>query len=164
MNLSVDPGVDFFTYANYHWIADHPVPKDHKFYTAFEEVKDMVDNRVRSLVEDAATDYSAEKGTPRQLLGSFYRAALNDESNAKTGLTPIQDELDEIAQASDRSDIRVIASNLTARGLDPFFILYMMRTLRNGRNLSRPSRPVILPSGSPRFTNLHLMRLCGSRT
>lgn len=125
MNLSVDPGVDFFSYANYHWIADHPVPKDQKFYTAFEEVKDMVDNRVRSLVEDAATDYSAEKGTPRQLLGSFYRAALNDESNAKTGLTPIQDELDEIAQASDRSEIRVITSNLTARGLDPFFILYI---------------------------------------
>ena len=125
MNLSIDPGEDFFSYANYHWIAEHPVPEDKKFYTAFEEVKDMVDSRVRTLVEEAASDYDAEKGTPRQLLGSFYRAALNDDSNARTGITPIQDELDEIAQASDRSEIRIVTSNLTARGLDPFFILYI---------------------------------------
>ncbi len=125
MNLSIDPGEDFFSYANYHWVADHPVPEDNKFYTAFEEVKETVDNRVTNLVEEAASDYDAEKGTPRQLLGSFYRAALNDESNARTGLAPVQDELDEIAGASDRSEIRIVTSNLTARGLDPFFILYI---------------------------------------
>lgn len=125
MNLSINPGEDFFSYANYHWILDHPVPEGRKFYTAFEEVEDIVETRVRSLVKEAASDYYAEESSPRQLLGSFYRAALNDEANAKTGLTPVQDELDEISLASDRSEIRIVASNLTARGLDPFFILYI---------------------------------------
>ncbi|MDD3575221.1 MAG: hypothetical protein PHD71_09350, partial [Methanospirillum sp.] len=27
MNLSINPGEDFFSYANYHWILDHPVPE-----------------------------------------------------------------------------------------------------------------------------------------
>lgn len=125
MNLSINPGEDFFSYANYQWILDNPVPEGRKFYTAFEEVEDKVESRVRSLVEEAASDHDAEDGTPGQLLGSFYRAALNDESNAYTGLTPVQDELDDISRASDRSRVRIVASNLTARGLDPFFILYI---------------------------------------
>jgi putative endopeptidase len=83
MNLSIDPGEDFFSYANYYWIADHPVPDDQTFYTAFEEVKNLVDGRVRALVEDAATDYTAQNGSPRQLLGSFFRAALNEMSRMR---------------------------------------------------------------------------------
>lgn len=125
MNLSIDPGEDFFSYANYYWIANHPVPSDKTFFSAFEEVKDTVGDRVRRLVEENSRDYTAEEGTPGQLLGSFYRAALNDESNADTGLAPVQDELDAIMQVQDRSEIRNVNSNLTARGLDPFFIFYI---------------------------------------
>ena len=125
MNISIDPGADFYTYANYYWIQDHPVPSGNQFYSAFEEVEEKVDNRVRSLVEDAAADYDATEGSPRQLLGSFYRAALSDESNQMTGLDPLQKDIKGIEEAKDRSDIRNISSNLTARGLDPFFVLYI---------------------------------------
>ena len=125
MNLSIDPGEDFFSYANYYWIANHPVPSGQTFFSAFEEVKDTVSDRVRRLVEENSRDYTVEEGTPGQLLGSFYRAALNDESNAETGLAPVQDELDAIMQVQDRSEIRNVNSNLTARGLDPFFIFYI---------------------------------------
>ncbi len=125
MNLSIDPGEDFFSYANYYWVQDHPVPPENTFYTAFEEVKDTVDTRVRELVEDASLDYGAEDGTPRQLLGSFYRAAMNDRLNAEVGLKPVQDDLEEIERAQNRAEVRRVASNLTARGLDPFFILYI---------------------------------------
>lgn len=125
MNLSIDPGDDFFSYANDRWIEDHRVPDGNTFYTAFEEVKEDVDNRVRILVEDAASENHATNGSPRQLLGSFYRAALNDKANEETGLQPLHHAFDMINQANDRSEIRQVASNLTAQGLDPFFILYI---------------------------------------
>jgi putative endopeptidase len=138
MNLSIDPGEDFFSYANYHWIADHPVPEDKKFYTAFEEVKDMVDSRVRTLVEEAASDYDAEKGTPRQLLGSFYRAALNDDSNARTGITRSRMNLTKLHRH--RIGVRFALSHqiLLHGDLTPFLSCILMKTRRRERSLSRP--------------------------
>ena len=125
MNLSIDPGDDFFRYTNYYWIEDNPVPAGKKFYTAFEEVADLVDDRVKRLARDAAKDYDAEEGSPRQLIGSFYRAAMNDLSNERIGLSPLDDKFGMIDCISDRSELRVAASNLTAHGLDPFFVLYI---------------------------------------
>lgn len=125
MNVSVDPGNDFFTYVNDYWIKDHPVPSKNNFYSAFEEVEEKVDTRVRDLVEEAATDYSTENGTPRQLLGSFYRAALNDEANEETGLIPLQNKFAQINEAKNRTEVRNVSSNLTAAGLDPFFVMYI---------------------------------------
>lgn len=125
MNVSIDPGNDFFSYINDYWIKEHPVPEKYNFYTAFEEVEETVDSRVKMLVEDAAEDYDATEGSPRQLLGSFYRAALNDEANKETGLTPLEDVFHQIENANHRSEVRNITANLTARGLDPFFVLYI---------------------------------------
>lgn len=125
MNLSIDPGDDFFRYTNYYWIADNSVPAGKRFYTAFEEVADLVDGRVKRLARDAAKDYDAEDGSPRQLIGSFYRAAMNDLSNERVGLSPLDDEFAMIDGISDRSELRIAASNLTAHGLDPFFVLYI---------------------------------------
>ena len=125
MNISIDPGDDFFRHTNYYWIQDNPVPSGKRFFTAFEEVADLVDDRVKRLARDAAKDYDAEEGSPRQLIGSFYRAAMNDLSNERVGLSPLDDEFAMIDRLSDRSELRIAASNLTAHGLDPFFVLYI---------------------------------------
>ncbi|MDD1724342.1 MAG: M13 family metallopeptidase, partial [Methanospirillum sp.] len=135
MNTSLDPGDDFFSYANDHWIRDNPVPSGKTFYSAFEEVEGLVDDRVRVLVEDASQDTNASSGSPTQILGTFYRAALNDEANAEIGLTPVRDELDMITNISDRSGIREVTSNLTAHGLDPFFVLYIDENPENRTQL-----------------------------
>lgn len=135
MNTSIDPGDDFFSYANDHWIRENPVPQGKVFYSAFEEVENLVDERVRRLVEDAAEEYNASPGSPEQILGTFYRAALNDEANAETGLVPVQDELQMINRTTDRSGIRNVTSNLTAHGLDPFFVLYIDENPENRSQL-----------------------------
>ena len=135
MNLSIDPGDNFFRYVNDNWIRDNPVSEKEKYYSAFEEVKNLVNNRVMMLVEDASYDYTAENGSPVQLLGSFYRAALNDEANERVGLTPIKEELELINNTRDRTDVRNCTSYLTGHGLDPFFLLYIDENPENRSQL-----------------------------
>jgi len=135
MNISIDPGENFFRFVNDYWIKDNPIPEKNRFYTSFEEVQDLVNKRVKMLVEDAALDYSAENGSPAQLLGSFYRAAINDEANERTGLSPIDDELGMIRDIQDRTGARNITSYLTGHGLDPFFILYIDENPQNRSEL-----------------------------
>ncbi|MGH9478311.1 MAG: hypothetical protein ACRD1A_03700, partial [Terriglobales bacterium] len=70
LDTAVNPGVDFFTYANGGWLAKNPIPKTESSWGVGNEVEDQINARLRTLSEqDAAA--KAAPGSDAQKVGDF---------------------------------------------------------------------------------------------
>ena len=56
MDMSVDPGDDFYSYANGVWAANTEIPADKSNYSMFGALDDLSKDRTRKIIMDAAED------------------------------------------------------------------------------------------------------------
>jgi predicted metalloendopeptidase len=103
MDTSIQPGDDFFKYANGKWLATNTIPPDLTEWSAFTKLQVETQEQVHGLV-DALPGNSAA-GTPEQKVRDFYRSFLDVDAIEKGGLAPAQKGLDEIAAAKTHADI-----------------------------------------------------------
>jgi putative endopeptidase len=115
MDKSVDPGDDFFDYANGGWLKAAEIPADRPSYGAGDIIAEEVRARTADLIKGAgkSNDPEAKK------VGDYYDAFMDEETIEKKGLTPIKAELDEINKIADKTALaRVLGSQLRA-DVDP---------------------------------------------
>lgn len=124
MDRSVKPGDDLFTYANGNWIERNPVPADLVWYSSVSEVQDSVNERVKTMIEDAAADPRQSDGYERELIGTFYTTALDQDLADRVGIEPVRPALDHIKEAQTREEIRNVTIDLMTLGITPFFSFY----------------------------------------
>ncbi|MGI9649183.1 MAG: M13 family metallopeptidase [Acidimicrobiia bacterium] len=115
MDPSVDPGVDFYQYANGGWRVANPVPDDYPRWSAFEEVRKRNEDLLRTLLEEAADDPGPSE-TPRHWAGAYYRAGMDLERIDGAGLGPLQPHLDRIDALETVADLRQLAAELLSTG------------------------------------------------
>jgi putative endopeptidase len=100
---SVKPGDDFYRYADGHWIATHQIPADRTRWGSFEELEDLSEQRVHTIIEGLPAQ--APAGSVAQKVGDYYRAYLDTEAIERAGLTPAREALDAIAAARNPEDV-----------------------------------------------------------
>ena len=77
MVTSVKPGTDFYLYANGKWLASVPIPADESSWGSFMEVRERSIRIQHDLLEEAAKQTDAPKGSPTQLAGDLYASAMD---------------------------------------------------------------------------------------
>jgi putative endopeptidase len=92
MDTSVDPGVDFFQYANGGWLKAHPIPASEAGWGIGNEVDDELYARLRGISESAAAQKAAP-GTDQQKIGDFWATAMDVAKADQLGLHPLDGEL-----------------------------------------------------------------------
>ena len=117
MDLSVNPGEDFFSYVNGQWVANTEIPADRSDYGAFGVLRDEVQEDVRAIIEASASGDFA-KGTDEQKVGDLYKSYLDMETRNELGVSPLKPTLDRIAAISNRDELAVYMASATKRGLD----------------------------------------------
>ena len=101
MDLSVNPGQDFYDYATSGWRKNNPLPNDYVRFGSFETLDKENNERVREIIEN-------DNGK----VGMLYKLAMNvDKLNAeKTApVKPCLEEIDNIKNVSDLT--KYIATN-----------------------------------------------------
>src|SRR5436189_2334407 len=91
MDKSVDPGDDFFNYANGGWSRAVQIPADRPSYGAFDAIAEKVNARTAELIKGAGKSSDPET----RKIGDYYEAFMNEAAIEKKGLSPIKAELDE---------------------------------------------------------------------
>src|SRR5258706_5993545 len=76
MDTSVKPGEDFYRYANGKWLAQHPVPPDESRFASFDEVVERNRKILHEILDDAAQQTGAPKGSAIPLVGDLYASAM----------------------------------------------------------------------------------------
>ncbi|PYS51435.1 MAG: peptidase M13 [Acidobacteria bacterium] len=116
MDRSVNPGDDFFAYANGEWIKTHQIPEDRSSYGVWDVLSQEANQRTSDLIKEAS---KAANGTEERKIGDYYAAYMNEQAIESKGLTPLKSELQEINSIADKTALsRIFGSQLRA-DVDP---------------------------------------------
>lgn len=95
MDLSVNPGDDFFKYVNGKWLETVEIPADKASYGAFRILRDESQEDVMDIIKSSSEGDFAQ-GSDEQKVGDFYRAYMDMETRDALGASPLTPELAKI--------------------------------------------------------------------
>jgi putative endopeptidase len=104
IDRSVDPGVDFFDYANGGWLKTHPIPASEAAWGIGNEVDDELYARLRGISESAAATSQAP-GSDQQKIGDFWATAMDVAKADQLGVHPLDGELARIDAIHSANDV-----------------------------------------------------------
>ena len=118
MDRSVQPGDDFFTFANGAWVKNTQIPEDRSgvggFYIADQEreqnTRQLLDKLLKS---NAAADSNEGK------IANYYRAYLDTDAIERAGIAPAKADLDGIARIADKRQLSAAIGSTLRADTDP---------------------------------------------
>ena len=111
MNTSVDPGDDFYEYANGAWLDETTIPSDLSNYGMFTELALEAEEDVKAIILDLAAQ-DAPEGSVQQQVGDLYASWMDTETLDARGLAPLEPYLAEIAGAQSHDDIAALFATI----------------------------------------------------
>lgn len=121
MDLSVNPGDDFYLYSNGTWIKNNPIPSDMARYTAFDELIENNRKQIFSIIEDASKETNQVKGSNKQKIGDFYLSGMDEQKIDALGYEPIKKDLDKIKSLTSKSDLIKFTAYMHSYATYPIF-------------------------------------------
>jgi putative endopeptidase len=104
MDLSAQPGDDFYHYANGAWIKRTVIPPDRPGVGVFSALADLTNKRTAALIEEAAKS-KAPAGSSTRQIADLYNAYMDEAGIEAKGLTPLKPHLDAIAAIKDKHEL-----------------------------------------------------------
>jgi putative endopeptidase len=120
MDKTVDPCVDFYTYACGGWQKKNPIPSDQSSWSVYSKMQD--ENRVllRSILENAAVN-DPHRGPINQKIGDFYASCMDEAAVDKLGVAALKPDLDRIAAMKSKADLAPTLAYLHPRDIGIYF-------------------------------------------
>lgn len=101
----VDPSIriqdDLFGHVNGAWLASHVIPGDRSSDGAFHALRDLSEERVREIVEEAAADTGAPVDSEHGRVGALYRMFMDTDAIEQAGAAPLEGLLEQITSTGD---------------------------------------------------------------
>lgn len=109
IDANVDPGDDFYQHVNAGWLNTFEIPEEFSSYGSFTVLFERSEERVRSIIEDAAEGSNAS-GSVEQKIGDFFASYTNVDAINAAGLEPLANDLAIIASLQSHEDVaRIMA-------------------------------------------------------
>jgi putative endopeptidase len=120
IDKSVDPGQDFFKYANGTWLKNNPIPESERAWGIWNLVQEETYTSIKSILEEVASK-SNGKGTSEQKVGDFYFSGMDTVNIEEEGISPLKAELKRINTIKNKKELFNIVARLQVIGIDAMF-------------------------------------------
>ncbi len=100
-DTTVDPGDNFFQYANGSWLRTTQIPADRSNWSLWTTLSEDIDDQLRAIVTESA----ASSDPARRRIGDFYAAWMDEAGIEARGTAPLQPYLQRIRAANSRADL-----------------------------------------------------------
>jgi putative endopeptidase len=121
IDAAVDPGVDFFEYANGAWLKSHPIPPAEAYWGIGKVVQEDLYDKLRAISEEAAARQDAAPGSDVRKIGDFWATAMDEARAEQLGMTPLAEQFALIDAVKDAAGAIDAAFALQPIGVDAFF-------------------------------------------
>jgi len=111
MDKSVSPRKDFYRYANGNWLKRSAIPASEGDLGGFTQLSANLDQKLITLIKDAAAT-AAEKGSPQQQIGDYYRAAMDTQRLDALGLKPLEQDLLRLSAINSPAELGAVSARL----------------------------------------------------
>jgi len=123
MDRSVDPGDDFFRFANGKWLERTEIPADRTRFGNFDVLSVLSENRVHAILEEAAGGWLADPDAGK--IGAAYASFMNETLAGKLDAQPIAGELAEIRAVRTKAAFTALMGKSTATGFASILPVYI---------------------------------------
>ena len=124
-DTTVNPGDDFFHYANGNWFKENPIPSTESSNGIFRTIGDTINAQIKNICEKSAANKDAAKGSNEQKIGDFYASGMDTLSIEKAGLKPLAGAFSKIEAITDVSTLMNTIGYLHTIGARPAFSFYV---------------------------------------
>ena len=124
-DTTVNPGDDFFHYANGNWFKENPIPSTESSNGIFRTIGDTINAQIKNICEKSAANKDAAKGSNEQKIGDFYASGMDTLSIEKAGLKPLAGAFSKIEAISDVPTLMNTIGYLHTIGAGPAFSFYV---------------------------------------
>jgi predicted metalloendopeptidase len=116
VDTSIEPGDDFFAYANGAWLKAAVIPAGRNRWTVRDEINDLTKKQVAAILEDAKT---ARPGSLARKVADFRSAFLNQSAMEAKGVAPLAPMLSRIDRAGDKLALARLLGSTMHADVDP---------------------------------------------
>ncbi|WP_139925208.1 M13 family metallopeptidase [Hymenobacter sp. DG01] len=121
VDRSVSPCEDFFQFSGGNWLKNNPVPAYASSWGPRNLLGDRTQATLRQILEEAAANTSAAKGSNAQKVGDFYASGMDSTAIEQAGLKYLQPELKRIAAIKDLKTLQTELARQQTLGTGAFF-------------------------------------------
>ncbi|MFL6845915.1 MAG: M13 family metallopeptidase [Allosphingosinicella sp.] len=161
MDRTVNPGDNFFDYANGTWEKTTEIPADKPVWGGFVQLDELSTQRTRAIVEDAAKA-NAPAGSVQRQVGDFYGSFMDEAAIEARGTAPLKPMLERVAAIQTASDLARAFGELGQVGIRTPFGADIEQDLKDNSHyaayvgqggLGLPDRDYYLDSTNPKFVD-----------
>jgi len=124
MDTTVNPGDDFFQYANGKWLKETEIPSSETGWGSFYVLQDENIAKLHAILEASAKGNHKDK-SDQQKVGDFYASGMDTVTIEKLGHQPIQPELQKIDALKNIDELIAFCANGFKDGNGDLFHFYI---------------------------------------
>ena len=107
LSPEIEPGDDFFAFANKKWIDANPLPAEYSRFGAFNLLREKSTADVKALIDELVARSDGLTGNEKRIVDA-YQAYLDTDAIDAAGLTPARPYLDAIGDANSLEDLATL--------------------------------------------------------
>ncbi|REJ75721.1 MAG: M13 family peptidase [Acidobacteria bacterium] len=105
MDRSAEACTDFFQFANGNWLKETTIPDSESRWGSFNILAENNREILKTVLEEASAETSADKGSSEQLTGDFYASCIAEDAIERAGARPLMPYLRQIERIRTRDDL-----------------------------------------------------------
>lgn len=130
VDSTVNPGEDFFHFANGAWIKANPIPSTESAWGIGNLVTEELRAKIRTINEQAAAAH-APKGSDQQKIGDYWTTGMDSAKADRIGTAPLADLLKRIDGITNARDAFTVSAELNRAGTS---VLYGFSVEQDAKN------------------------------
>ena len=112
LDRKADPCNDFFEFSNGTWRANNPIPPSMTHWSKRWAAGEASKEQLKDILEAAAGDRNASKGSNEQIIGDYYAACMDESRANARGMEPLKPWFARIDAAKNVEELQHIMADM----------------------------------------------------